>query len=50
MTDNRAIDALPDMTGRNFDVEDPSLENTLFNQEKVVLVTAHRQENCKKRR
>ncbi len=45
VTGNTVIDALLDMTGRDFDLKGTVLENILFNDKKVILVTAHRREN-----
>ena len=45
VTGNTVIDALLDMTGRDFNLKGTVLENIPFNDKKVILVTAHRREN-----
>ena len=45
VTGNTVIDALLDISGREFDLKGTILENIPFNDKKVILVTAHRREN-----
>ena len=45
VTGNTVIDALLDITEREFDLKGTVLENIPFNEKKVILVTAHRREN-----
>ena len=45
VTGNTVIDALLDISGREFDLKGTVLENIPFNAMKIILVTTHRREN-----